>query len=58
MYTLLTYPTEQSPLEANSSSASQEIHRILWNLKVDYRIHHLSLSSASSIQSMPPHPTS
>ena len=31
---------EQSSLwEANSSSASQEIHHILWNLKVHYRIH-------------------
>jgi hypothetical protein len=31
---------EQNPSsEANSSSASQEITRILWDLKVHYRIH-------------------
>jgi len=36
---LLTYFTEQSSWEANWFSASQEIPRILWNLKVHYRIH-------------------
>jgi hypothetical protein len=44
---------EQSPSwEANMSSATQEIPRILWN-----RIHNsppLSLSWAKSIQSVPP----
>ena len=59
---LFTYSMEQSPFwEANWFSASQEIPRILWNLKVHYRshkYHYLSLSWASSIQSIPPHPTS
>jgi len=59
---LLTYSMEQSPSEeANRFSASQEIPSILRNPKVHHRIHksrHLSLSWASSIQSMLPHPTS
>ena len=37
---LLTYSVEQSPFwEANRFSASQQIPRILWNTKVQYRDH-------------------
>jgi len=37
---LLTYSMQQSPsLIANRFSASQEITRFLWNLKIHYRIH-------------------
>jgi len=53
---LFTYSMEQSPSwEANWFAASQEIPCILRNPKVHYR--HLSLSWASSIHSIPPHPT-
>jgi len=39
-YSLLTYCMEQSPSwEANRFSASQEIPRILWNLKVHYHFY-------------------
>jgi hypothetical protein len=52
---------QSSSWEANRFSTSQEIPRILWNSKVNYCIHnarHLSLSWASSTQSIPPHPNS
>ena len=50
---LKTYCVEQRPSwESNSSAASHEIPRILWNP----RVHHLSLSWARSIQSMSPIP--
>jgi len=61
-FVYLTYSMEQSPSwEANRFAASKEIPRILWNPKVHYRIpsaRYLSLSWASSIKSIPPHPTS
>jgi hypothetical protein len=54
---LLTYCVEQSPAsEANRSSATQEIQRILWNLDVHCLIHNnppLSLLWATWIQSTP-----
>ena len=59
---LLTYSMEQSPSsEANRFAASQEIPCILWNgrfITAFTSACHLSLSWASLIQSIPPHPTS
>ena len=58
---LLTYSMVQSPSwEANWFAASQEIPRILWNsfMTSFTSARHLSLSWASSIQSMPTNSTS
>ena len=53
---------EHSPSwESKWFPSSQEVHRILWNPKIQYRVCkclHLYLSSARSIQSMLLHPTS
>jgi len=51
---------EQSPSsETDSHSASQEIPRILWNLKVHYRVHKSSsldpmMSHLNPVHTIPP----
>ena len=58
---MLTYSKQQSPLEANRFSASQEIPHIYGTRKFITAFtstRHLSISRFSSNQSMPPHPTS
>jgi len=53
---LPTYSMEQSPSwEANWFAASQEIHRILWNPKVHYRIHKCPLHAPIFSQLDPVH---
>jgi hypothetical protein len=54
---LLTYSMEQSPSwESNRFVASQEIPRILWKLKVNYRIHKCLLP-VSILSQLNPHST-
>jgi hypothetical protein len=46
---------QQSPWEANSHSASQEISRLLWNPKVHYHVHKSSPLVTLPIQMHPVH---
>jgi hypothetical protein len=54
----LTYSMEQSASwEANRFAAIQEIPRILWNPKVQYRIHKCPPPVSILIQLNPDHPS-
>jgi len=60
---LIAYSMKQSPFwEANRFSAGQEIPRAFYGTRRFFTAftsaRHLTLSSASSIQPMPPHPSS
>jgi len=52
----MTYSRQQSPSgEANRSLASQEIPPILWNPKVNYRIHKSTPQIRIPSQNIPVH---
>jgi hypothetical protein len=59
-FSSVTSCSEQSPSwQANSHSSRQEIHRLLWNQKVHYRLHKSPplvtiLSQMSTIHTFPP----
>jgi hypothetical protein len=57
---MLTGSKEQSPWEANSHSASQEIPCLLWNPKVHYHVHNSPpevsvLTQMQPVHTFPPH---